>query len=160
LDLLKGSIDYFRHKCDKARNNGFIDNDAQKTYSFLEGILEKIEQKFKGSVYSSFYLKNSKYIAFNRFFSNLDLIEKKDEIDVEIKDMFDTPDMKKVVYRLKAVLGFDGHHHYAYVWVSKGNKTETVSNNYENGNWWKFSDMNVEEVRLFYMLQNENKYTY
>ncbi|GBC00903.1 hypothetical protein RclHR1_00400017 [Rhizophagus clarus] len=122
LDLLKGSIDYFRRKCDKARNNDFVDNDAQQTYSFLEGILEKIEQKFKV------------------------LIEKKEEIDAEIRDIFNTPDMKKVVYRLKAVLGHDGQHHYAYIWVSRGNKTETISSNNENGIWWKFCDMTVEET--------------
>ncbi|PKY48469.1 hypothetical protein RhiirA4_404440 [Rhizophagus irregularis] len=122
LDLLKGSIDYFRRKCDKARNNGIIANDAQKTYSFLEGILEKIEQKFK------------------------DLIERKEEIEAKIRDIFNTPDMKKVVYRLKAVLGRDAQHHYAYIWVSGGNKTENIFNNNENGNWWRFGDMTVEET--------------
>ncbi|RIA93542.1 hypothetical protein C1645_11566 [Glomus cerebriforme] len=122
LDLLKGSIEYFRRKCDKARNIGFMDDDAQKTCSFLEGILEKVEQKFK------------------------DLIERKDELDMKIRDIFDTPDMKKVVYRLKAVLGSERQQHYAYIWVSKGSKTETISSNNEDGNWWKFSDTTVEET--------------
>lgn len=67
--------------------------------------------------------------------------------------------MKKVVYRLKAVLGYDGQHHYAYIWVSGGNKTENTFNNNENGNWWRFGDMTVEEVSLSHVA-NENKYAY
>jgi hypothetical protein len=86
--------------------------------------------------------------------SNLDLIEKKEEIEAKIRDIFDTPDMKKVVYRLKAVLGSDGQPYeqrfYAYIWVSKGNKTENISSNSENGNWWKFCDKTVKQVRVKY----------
>jgi hypothetical protein len=85
---------------------------------------------------------------------NLVLLEKREEIEAKMKDIFDTQDMKKVVYRLKAVLLSDGQYeqgqYYAYIWVSRGNKTEAISSNNENGTWWKFCDTNVEEVRLTY----------
>ena len=85
---------------------------------------------------------------------NLALLEKREEIEVKMKNIFDTPDMKKVVYRLKSILLTDGHYgqgqYYAYIWVSRGNKTETISSNNENGTWWKFCDTVVEEVRLKY----------
>ncbi|CAG8584347.1 1782_t:CDS:10 [Funneliformis caledonium] len=123
-DLLKGSIDYFRRKCGKASDNGVEDENAQKVCSFLEGVLENVEQKLRV------------------------LLEKKDEIDGKIKDIFDTPDMKTVVYRLKAVLVRDSQfgqgQHYAYI---RGNKTETnYSSNDENGSWWKFCDTTVSET--------------
>jgi len=55
--------------------------------------------------------------------------------------------MKTVVYRLKAVLMRDTQHyghgrHYAYIWVPN------YSSKNENGNWWKFGDTTVSEVRL------------
>ncbi|CAI2169669.1 3378_t:CDS:10 [Funneliformis geosporum] len=123
-DLLKGSIDYFRRKCDKTSDNGDKDDKAQKICSFLEGVLDNVEQKLRV------------------------LLEKKDEIDGKIKDIFDTPDMKSVVYRLKAVLmrdcQFGQGRSYAYI---RCNKTEpNYSSNDENGSWWKFCDTTVSET--------------
>jgi hypothetical protein len=50
LDLLKGSINYFRRKCDKARNFGVMDDSAQEACFFLERVLEKVEYKLKGNI--------------------------------------------------------------------------------------------------------------
>ncbi|CAG8724332.1 28791_t:CDS:10, partial [Racocetra persica] len=126
-ELLKGSIEHFQQKCKKAAENGTTDDDAQRTKTWLEGVLDKVEQKLN------------------------DLLKKKDELEQSIKQIFDTPDMKKYHYRLKAVLVHNGQsgqgNHWAYIWVSRCSKSDNrVSNAVDNGNWMKFQDNSVEEA--------------
>ncbi|CAG8613244.1 10303_t:CDS:10, partial [Gigaspora rosea] len=46
-DLLKGSIDHFQQKYNKAEENGASDNDSLQTKAWLENFLNKVEQKLK-----------------------------------------------------------------------------------------------------------------
>ncbi|RIB17733.1 hypothetical protein C2G38_1404675 [Gigaspora rosea] len=126
-DLLKGSIDHFQQKYNKAEENGASDNDSLQTKAWLENFLNKVEQKLK------------------------DLFDKKDELEQKIKQMFDKPDMKKYLYRLKAVLVHNGQsgqgNHWAYIWVSRCSKSDTHNpSTMDNGNWMKFQENTVEEV--------------
>ncbi|CAG8687398.1 7689_t:CDS:2, partial [Gigaspora rosea] len=79
------------------------------------------------------------------------LFDKKDELEQKIKQMFDKPDMKKYLYRLKAVLVHNGQsgqgNHWAYIWVSRCSKSDTHNpSTMDNGNWMKFQENTVEEV--------------
>ncbi|CAG8471221.1 10138_t:CDS:10 [Cetraspora pellucida] len=126
-DLLKGSIEHFQQKCNKAEEKGTTDDDAQQTKTWLEGVLDKVEQKLNA------------------------LFEKKDELEQNIKQIFDIPDMKKYHYRLKAVLVHNGQsgsgNHWAYIWVSRCSKSDNrISSTMDNGNWMKFQDNCVEEA--------------
>ncbi|CAG8440902.1 17314_t:CDS:10 [Dentiscutata heterogama] len=126
-DLLKGSIEHFQQKCKKAEEKGASDNNALQTKAWLENFLDKVEQKLHA------------------------LLEKKDELEHKIRQMFDKPDMKKYHYRLKAVLVHNGQpgqgNYWAYIWVSRCSKSDTHNpSTIDNGNWMKFQDNTVEEV--------------
>ncbi|CAG8482348.1 329_t:CDS:10 [Dentiscutata erythropus] len=125
-DLLKGSIEHFQQKCKKAEEKGASDNNALQTKAWLENFLDKVEQKLHA------------------------LLEKKDELEQKIRQMFDKPDMKKCHYRLKAVLVHNGQsgqgNYWAYIWVSRCSKSDTHNpSTIDNGNWMKFQDNTVEE---------------
>ncbi|CAG8616825.1 5842_t:CDS:10, partial [Racocetra fulgida] len=118
---------HFQQKCKKAAENGTTDDDAQRTKTWLEGVLDKVEQKLN------------------------DLLKKKDELEQNIKQIFDIPDMKKYHYRLKAVLVHNGQsgqgNHWAYIWVSRCSKSDNrIPNTMDDGNWMKFQDNSVEEA--------------
>ncbi|RHZ77721.1 hypothetical protein Glove_174g168 [Diversispora epigaea] len=121
LDLLKGSIDHFRWKCDKINDE---EGYSQRTLTWLEGILSKVEQKLNA------------------------LLQKKDELEQRIKNAFKTPDMFKCLYCLKSILVYDGQRqHWAYIWVSKDKKSDKdYFSTLDNGGWIKFSDTNVEAI--------------
>ncbi|CAG8435805.1 5372_t:CDS:10 [Scutellospora calospora] len=126
-DLLRGSIEHFKRKCRKAEEKDSYDDDAQQTTTWLERVLDKVEQKL--SV----------------------LLEKKDELEQKIKQMFDTPDMKEIHYRLKAVLVHNGQtgqgNHWAYIWVSRCSRPDILcTSTMDNGSWMKFQDTVVEDA--------------
>ncbi|CAG8695157.1 8472_t:CDS:10, partial [Gigaspora margarita] len=139
-DLLKGSIDHFQQKCNKAEEKGASDNNALQTKAWLENFLNKVEQKLKGLH-----------------------INDLDELEQKIKQMFDKPDMKKYLYRLKAVLVHNGQsgqgNHWAYIWVSRCSKSDTHNpSTMDNGNWMKFQDNTVEEVLEDFVLNKPGDY--
>ncbi|CAG8432918.1 4747_t:CDS:10 [Diversispora eburnea] len=125
LELLKGSIDHFRWKCDKTNDDeSDSKGNSQRTLTWLEGILNKVEQKLNA------------------------LLQKKDELERRIKNAFNTPDMVKCLYSLKSILVYDGQRqHWAYIWVSKDRKKDKDHfSTTDDGRWIKFMDTNVEAI--------------
>ncbi|CAJ0920625.1 7637_t:CDS:10 [Entrophospora sp. SA101] len=121
-DLLKSSIKLYH----KAKENGVFDEKAQKTCAFLEKALEQTEKKIAS------------------------LLERKDKLELKLKQIYETPNMKNHLYNLRSVLindnmGTNSDHFWAYIWVSNSNKPIGKFST-SNGGWWKFRDMKVEEV--------------
>ncbi|CAG8654020.1 7659_t:CDS:2, partial [Acaulospora morrowiae] len=122
-ELLKGSIEHFRWKCSRAKEKGESYDDAERTLMWLMNVQERVERKFNA------------------------LLEKKVDHEQNIKKIFDTQDMKKCLYRLKAVLVREGQTHWAYIWVPRDGKGDGhYTSTFDDGSWMKFHDTNVEKV--------------
>nr|CAG8445685.1 6585_t:CDS:10 [Entrophospora candida] len=128
-DLLKSSIKLYH----KAKENGVFDEKAQKTCAFLEKALEQTEKKIAS------------------------LLERKDKLELKLKQIYETPNMKNHLYNLRSVLINDNiigaDHFWAYIWVSNSNKPIGKFST-SIGGWWKFRNMKVEEVTEEAVLNN------
>ncbi|CAG8657309.1 8734_t:CDS:10, partial [Ambispora leptoticha] len=121
LELLQGSINYYERKRDATEptDTESIERIAG-VINFLEKFKARTEEKLNG-----LYLQL-------------------DELQQHLLTIYDRPSLKKIPYRLCAVIVHDesrnvqGQGDWAYILIPKDND--------ENGDWWKFQNTEVKKV--------------
>ncbi|KAG9305961.1 hypothetical protein G9A89_016614 [Geosiphon pyriformis] len=121
-ELLQSCIEYYQKKLEAIDPNDTQSiEQINRTINFLKTNKEQAEAKL------------------NEYLAEIE------DSQNRLATIYDIPELQQTLYRLRAVLIYDGEigegHYWAYVWVTGGETEEEP----ENG-WWKFCDTTVTKV--------------